>query len=65
MSKLDYCSVYSVPYIHRLGIWPMEMSGYVGAAVFGSLKQPEITLLYVVAMAAPRSSAKQHAMQHQ
>lgn len=39
------------------------MSGYVGgAAVFGSLRQPEITLLYAVAMVASRSSAKQHIM---
>lgn len=48
MSKPDYC--FCVP----SAIWPVEMSGYVGAAVFGILRQPEITRLYVVAMAASR-----------
>lgn len=62
MSWLDYCSV--LPRAIHTQIWPVEMSGYVGAAVFGSLRQPEITLLYAVAMAASRSSAKQHTMQH-
>lgn len=48
MSKPDYC--FCVP----SAIWPVEMSGYVGAAVFGILRQPEITRLCVVAMAASR-----------
>lgn len=48
MSKPDYC--FCVP----SAIWPVEMSGYVGAAVFGILRQPEITWLCVVAMAASR-----------